>query len=265
MAALLYMVQPLDMALTRVLRGVLGTGELSMIWVYAQRPAPCDRELAVALEGQLVRAFDGETFWSKGRRVPLTSGDTVVVLSGVFPKVPGLTVFNGGDKETADDPRMLCGLLQSADIYTPRFANTRRDGWLGRAPDHRGANDLLSPPTRPDFWVEKVVGPREFRIHVFNGRVIGAGQKDKAGPFPHPWIRTEATGWHVNYGNKAELGKRLKSLLDSVMNVMNVDFASLDLGETESHDTVMFGVDRTPKLDARVLPAYVKAFKGELK
>lgn len=236
-----------------------------MMWVYAEKPVLCDRELAGILGGHLIRAFDGETFWKKGQRVLPAAGDTVIVLSGTFPKVGGLTVFNGGDKETADNPRLLCGLLQTADIFTPHLTNGKRDGWLGRSGTPCGARDLLMPPIRPEFWREKTVVPKEFRVHIFNGKIIGVGQKSKTGPFAHPWIRTEATGWQVSYGSKGELGKRLKSLLNSVMSSMGVDFASLDLGETDAHDTIVFGLDRTPKLDARVLPVYAKAFTGELK
>jgi hypothetical protein len=244
---------------------MLAKGELSMIWVYAQKPVACDRELAQALGGQLVRAFDGETFWVKGKRVAPLPNDTVITLSGGFPKVTGFTVFNGEDKEIADDMCTLYGLLQAVGIVTPRLSPLRHDGWLGRVLDHREATDLITPPTRPELWVEKTVAPREFRIHVFNGKIIGAGQKVATGPFAHPWIRTERTGWRVVYGNKAELGRRLKGSLDSVMTHMCMDFASFDLGETDNRDTVVFGIDRSPKLDSRVLPAYVKAFSGDLK
>lgn len=236
-----------------------------MIWVYAEKPVQHDRNLATMLGGQLVRAFDGETFWVRGRRVVPASGDTVITMSGTFPKVANLTVFNGDDKESVDESRTLSSLLHMSSVLTPQLRDTPRDGWLGRIYSHKNAVDLINPPTHPEFWAEKAVVRNEFRIHVFQGKVIGVGQKVKASPFCHQWVRTEATGWHVDYGTKAELGRQLKSRFDVVMNATNVDFASIDLGETESHETIVFGMDRIPKLDTRVLSAYVRAFKGDLK
>lgn len=238
------------------------------LWVYAQTPVPWERELAGGLNGRLVRAFDGETFWIRGKRVGLTKGDTVITLSGEFPKVDWLNVLNGGDKQVVDNEHQTISMLKSADILTPRYSSGRQqdsERWLGRMWGHKGAADLLNPSQRPDFWSERMRTPYEFRIHIFNGKIIGVGRKTPSRPNHHPWIRTEASGWGIQYGAKAEIGRRLKSLLDMVMESMNVDFASLDLGELEGGETVVFGLDRVPKLDSRVLQGYMRAFTGDVK
>lgn len=235
------------------------------LWVFAEKPVPLERELAAGIGGQLVRAFDGRSFWIKGKQVRLEPGDTVVVLSGKFPKVPELKVFNGGLQGFVDDPYPFATLLRAHNIMAPRVINEdpRSDGWKPRRFGHHGGLDLVDPPTYPDYWTERIPIVREFRIHNFDGRIIGAGEKI-ALPGAHQWVRTEALGWIVKYGERIELGKKFKSLIDTIMAAGSINFASIDLGEFSS-GWVVLGVDRTPKLDARILPAYVRAFKGEEK
>lgn len=136
---------------------------------------------------------------------------------------------------------------------------SRNREWVGRMNDHIGGNDLLNPPSRPDFYTLKVRLDREVRIHSFLGRSIRAGVKvPREGVTPHPWIRSFDGGWRIQYDG-FESTEEMRKLAAAACKALGLDFGAVDMGIKPDGGLIVLEVNRAPGLEGGSVEAYAKA------
>lgn len=152
--------------------------------------------------------------------------------------------------------------LDAAGVTTPRFTSVPPadpQGWLGRAFVHHSGNDLLTPPVRPGFWVQQETIVKEFRIHVWEGvsarvamKVVSPDAADH-----HPWIRSHAAGWRLDYGEGARhVRQRHRDAAKSACAALHLDFGAVDIGELEDKRVIVLEVNRAPGLEGETINKY---------
>lgn len=133
---------------------------------------------------------------------------------------------------------------------SPLCSTTPEAGFLLRSVHHTGARDLIRPRQIQGarYYVEFVPTDREFRLHVFQGRVIRAALKVSDSPEPHPWIRSHRTGWTFDYGRKCQavLTNRVRKAARQAVTALNYDFGAVDIGVKEDGSPIVFEVNSAP-------------------
>lgn len=244
-------------------------------FIYCARPSDGAKQLADALGAQRVRKFDGMDFWRKGRRLSVTEGDVVVCWGASFPEVEGLRLLNQhAEQPDKRNEASLLGihkiptipvLAVSPQKYIRDFGRSsleNPDRWVGRSRHHTGGDDLLNPPQKPDFWVERLSFIREVRVHHFNGRSIRAGEKVHREDFenPHPWIRTFDAGWKISYDG-FQTTKQMRLLAKKAVAALGYTFGAVDIGEQEDGKLIVLEVNKAPGLEGNTVTAYANAIK----
>lgn len=132
--------------------------------------------------------------------------------------------------------------------------------WLPRLRNHVGGNDLLTPPTRAEFWVKKLDLVREFRVHSFFGRSIRAGLKrEREGfPTPHPWIRSHDAGWAIIYDGVSSRQAH-RNLAHQACEALGLQFGAIDIGEQADGSLVVLEANRAPGLENGTVTRYAGA------
>ena len=140
--------------------------------------------------------------------------------------------------------------------------------WVGRMNNHVGGNDLLAPPSTPDFYVKKESLVREFRVHSFLGRSIRAGVKSLREGFAtsgtggvhraSDWVRSWDGGWRIVYdGVSATQAQR--DLAHAAVAALGLDFGAVDIGETSDGRFIVLEVNRAPGVEGGTVTNYVTA------
>jgi hypothetical protein len=158
---------------------------------------------------------------------------------------------------------------------TAREERTTAEGWIPRNRNHVGGNDLLTPPTTPDFWAKKLDVVEEYRIHSFFGRSIAAAIKDhrideewvRSGKTPHPWVRSWDGGWRVRYADfTPKQGAR--DVAHAAIKALGLDFGAVDVYKLADGTYGVFEVNRAPGIEGQTVEKYVSAVErwksGEL-
>jgi hypothetical protein len=158
--------------------------------------------------------------------------------------------------------------LMAAGVPVPRHNRTGAgpSEKLARRFGHQEGNDLLRGLTRGDYYVEKLDIEREFRLHVVNGVVVRTGKKmphDNA----HPWIRSTAAGWYLDYGSgwRGEMQQSYREAAKAAVKALGYDFGAVDLAVLRSAQRprpfVVLEVNSAPGLTiANTAAAYAKHF-----
>jgi hypothetical protein len=155
------------------------------------------------------------------------------------------------------------GLRQALQRPAPTATPARVVGeWLGRASNHVGGNDLFTPPTRPDFYVQKENIVREFRIHSFLGRSIRAGVKQQVtdGSTVHPWIRSFDGGWRIVYDGVTAM-QRHRDVAHAACKSLGLDFAAVDVAELSDGRVIVLECNRAPGIEGGTITNYVTAIQ----
>ena len=151
--------------------------------------------------------------------------------------------------------------LSAAGVPVPKYMTEMpgQAGWLARKLHHVNGSDLApdASPLDADFWTKIVTCPREFRVHVFNGKSILLGERAPMVAKHHPWIRTTDNGWDIVYPSmepgKDPIGHSLRVTLRAVaikaVKAVGYDFGAVDIGLQETGDLVVFEVNSAPGLD----------------
>lgn len=131
--------------------------------------------------------------------------------------------------------------------------------WLGREDDHSRGLDLITPPKKPDYWVKREEFKTEYRVHVFDGYSIRAGEKVKSSRkgTHHSWIKSWETGWDLDY---LGVTQPIRDIAFKAVKALKLTFGAVDIGETAKGDLVVLEVNRAPALDGGEIPAYVRAY-----
>jgi hypothetical protein len=146
--------------------------------------------------------------------------------------------------------------------------------WLGRRNNHIGGADLLAAPPVPDYYSKKEDIVEEYRIHMFLGKSIRAGVKQKQLTRPdgrtpaHDWIRSFDAGWKISYqGFKSTEAMRVPAA--AALKALKLDFGAVDLGKLRDGSFIVLEVNRAPGVEGGTTETYAKKIiawtKGELK
>lgn len=246
-------------------------------YIYCPRPSQGALELVGALGAQRLRRFDGLDFWKRKSRVSLEAGDAIICWGAGLPEFEGVRVLNSGPKMTKlRELELLAPVVPVPTHYAISYAaQVKKYGqgtFLERVFNHSGGEDLLNPPPNPDYLVLKCSFVREYRLHVFGGRSIRAGQKQIREGFrevpegevwrpdvnlAHPWIRSFDAGWRVNYDGFLST-KKLRDLAKRSVEALNLTFGAVDIGETATGALMVLEVNRAPGIEGNSVTAYAR-------
>jgi hypothetical protein len=152
--------------------------------------------------------------------------------------------------------RSLIGRMQ-AWLNNPPATAEPDPNWIGRSRNHVGGNDLLNPPSNPDYFVRMENLAQEYRVHIFKGRSIRAGIKQpRAGVSPHPWVRSWDGGWMISYQGVRE---PVRVLAKQAVEVLGLDFGAVDIGQKSDGGLIVLEVNRAPGLEGGTIDAYANA------
>lgn len=176
-------------------------------------------------------------------------------------------VAQTGVKELLDKlAKVKAGMLVPAPAAPP--PQTQGE-WLGRRFHHVGGNDLLRPPTTPDFYVRKEALVNEYRVHSFLGRSIRAGKKvartpQSETPFtgtPHAWVRSFDAGWQLSYADDAGIKQKHRDIAHAAVKALGLSFGAVDIGETAPGELIVLEVNRAPGVENGTVEAYARSIR----
>jgi hypothetical protein len=135
--------------------------------------------------------------------------------------------------------------------------------WVARRNDHVGGNDLLRDLTVGDYWSRKEDIAQEYRLHIFQGKSIRAGQKIHREDFPsepHPWVRSFEAGWRINY-NGFQSTRAMREIAAAAVTALGLDFGAVDLAQRPDGTLFVLEVNRAPGVEAGTAVAYAQAIQ----
>lgn len=249
-----------------------------MIYVYCEAKSNGAKELVEQLDGIRLRQFDGMDFWRKGKRVKLNKGDVVVCWGRPAPEFEGILVLNSGIPTNKLDDLRTFGHY---GVATVQYTTNQYPGYLPRKKFHIGGDDLLNPPSKPDFWVKKYDFKNEYRLHSFDGKSIRAGRKVPRAGYTiaeseekyrvgvlegrlvaHPWIRSYDAGWMIDYSDFTS-PEYMRKLAHQAVETLELTFGAVDIGEIVSPfgdpEYLVLEVNRAPGIEGNTISTYVKA------
>lgn len=153
-------------------------------------------------------------------------------------------------------------LLTNAGISVPPAA-TRFDGELlvGRTETHVGGSGFYLITSQRDFdlarqhlhcthFMAYIPTQREYRIHVFNGAVIGAGEKlmSTDGTCTSLHIRNVGTGWTFRYANIDRIPREAERAAVEAVQALGLNFGAVDLLKSTGNNLYVLEVNTAPSL-----------------
>ena len=185
--------------------------------------------------------------------------------------VPRTMVFGNGVNQLTTALNVLRDSLgRPVPVAVPRDIGE----WVGRVNDHIGGEDLLRPPTTPDYYVRKVAITDEYRVHSFLGRSIRAGVKQLRDGFSlstpgrlasdrttaSPWIRSWDGGWRIVYDG-VSAAQEVRDLAHRAVTALGLDFGAVDIGRLADGTLIVLEVNRAPGLEGGTITRYVDAIR----
>lgn len=150
-------------------------------------------------------------------------------------------------------------LLTQAGINTPPAA-TRFDGELlvGRTEQHVGGSGFFLVTSQRDFelaqrlhcthFMAYIPTAREYRVHVFNGAVIGAGEKLMGDNATSLHIRNTGSGWTFRYSNIERIPRDVERVGVEAVQAIGLDFGAVDILKSTANNFYVLEVNTAPSL-----------------
>lgn len=238
-----------------------------MIYIYSPREVKGLNLLIDALGAKRVSRFDGETFWYGKKRFMPEPGSILIPFGTTVPNISGVRVLNGYEQ-----PRRKFDILST--LFTSNLApkvgraegsstykNIIDGGLLPRQFKSRGLEHdleyLKNHSSFIDYFVVKLNCTRQVRIHSFDGKSISAAQW-VAGSNAHPWIRTEATGWKLDYFYKTTTLERATA--HKAVKALELIYGVVDVGVLSDTSAKVLDVTTIPDISTEPrLKAYIKS------
>jgi len=180
-------------------------------------------------------------------------------------------------------------LLTAAGINVPPAA-TRFDGELlvGRTETHVGGEGFFLVTSQRDFelardhchcthFMKYIPTQREYRVHVFQGRVIGSGEKLMGENATSLHIRNVGTGWTFRYNQAERIPNDIQNIATEAMQALGLDFGAVDVLKSVNNNFYVLEVNTAPGLvavegrgrgrevtDGPMFQSYLDAFRNWL-
>jgi hypothetical protein len=150
--------------------------------------------------------------------------------------------------------------LHEHDVPVPKFMTGKPGSakWYARLIKHRDGDDLSKGLETGDFYVQHVDTVKEYRVHVFKGKILRASLKvplDAQATLPF------RTGDHWGFSSKNHkdiLGPCGDAALAAVA-AIKYDFGGVDVALTPAGKAVVFEVNAAPWLGGDSSRKYAKA------
>ena len=170
--------------------------------------------------------------------------------------------------------------MHEAGVRTPQFGTDkttvgREIGFplYGRTNHHQGGAglyyirnrfDLVNDNTSEHF-LEAIPIAREYRIHVFNGDVIGVYRKVENEEFTgerNMLVRNLAGGWRFSMCDIPRVRQSLKDIAVAAVSAVGLDFGGVDIIVGEDNVEYVLEVNSAPALDidGTIFDVYVQRF-----
>lgn len=171
------------------------------------------------------------------------------------------------DKSVWLNRRLVTNKLKMLHLFTENDVPTvtylpvmpgKKDGWYARKVEHTDGDDLGAKLNVGDFYVKHVDTAKEFRVHVFKGKIIRASLKvalDEKAKLPF------RTGDHWGFSSQdysAALGHGKQAAINAV-EALGYDFGGVDVALTSTGHPVVFEVNSAPWLGGDAARKYAKA------
>lgn len=175
---------------------------------------------------------------------------------------------SGGDLNKHIPPNKLWELKQCDDIAVPWHTSHYRaaqmamglgyEAIVGRKLNHTKGIDIkiipvvsysVSSPPQRDFWTVLIDKHREYRCHVFNGKVVRSGTKRKStGEFSdtNQPIWNLSNGFQIRYEHKAP--EEANKIAVKAIARCGLDFGAVDIIESKQHKFYVLEVNTRPGL-----------------
>lgn len=164
----------------------------------------------------------------------------------IYFELPGGSITQSDAAALIENLQVFMSVMEPAPVT-----------WIGRRYHHVGGNDLLNPPSTPDYWVKKESIVEEYRIHSFMGKSIRAGKKIPR-ENAHPWVRSFDGNWIIAYeGFKSS--REMRELAAAACNALELDFGAVDLGRLSDGRLIVLEVNRAPGIEGNTTTAYAEA------
>ena len=152
-------------------------------------------------------------------------------------------------------------LLTNAGVNTPPAAD-RFNGELlvGRTEAHVGGSGFFLISSQRDFdlarqhlhcthFMAYIPTQREYRVHVFNGAVIGAGEKlMDTQNCTSLHIRNVGTGWTFRYNNIDRIPRDVERVGVDAVRALGLDFGAVDVLKSINDNFYVLEVNTAPSL-----------------
>lgn len=140
--------------------------------------------------------------------------------------------------------------IRAAGIPAPRVESYRPSTgtWLARKCMHHEADDIRANLEMGDYYTERLPINKEFRFHVFKGKVIQTQFKKAVKDDAHPWIRCWATGWDWKNGSEGATTGMQGAAIKAV-EACGYDFGAVDVGRLPEGEFVVLEVNTAPGFD----------------
>jgi len=265
-----------------------------MIYVYTTNLLNGACEIAKAINGEILRKFDGMHFLRKGKRVEFDRDDTIICWGGHAPEMDGVKVLNG--IEEPDGAQFFRGMINvgytSIEVIEYKGNPNRKSGariYIPRTENHKKGEDLLMGPinfgvSRSEFWEQKQEFEKEWVVDIFDQKIIQVGLKvpkfelapdekvwhsgrSVGRSMSHPWVRTDEGGWGVDY--ECTIGSPLptiKKVANAAIQAFQFDFGQVTCGHSYSHGGIIgISLSLTPKVSGDGLDLYIGNFRRKFK
>lgn len=186
-------------------------------------------------------------------------------------------------RNKAKDKLGALQLLKDNNIPVVKFSENYSDlafPVFGRRIKHKQGNDIkiyfhpteveLSSFER-DFYTEFCAAPKEYRVHIFNGRILIASRKYLMEGFEfmkgyYPFIKNKSTGYRFKTINfERYLPIKIKDACIKTATTMGLDWCAIDVLWTYDEEPKILEVNTTPGLTNKKLEIYSKAFLNKIK
>lgn len=182
--------------------------------------------------------------------------------------------------------RLALRTLRDAGVPVPVFVNTREEAIAWARADkppvivartilnsHSGRGCVVWEPGQAienipncQLYTKHLRHKREFRIHVFEGRVIDQVEKLKRRGFEdrNSWIRNHANGY-VFCRQGIRVPDIVRQVAIQACQALRLDFGAVDVAYREKdNQAFVFEVNTAPGIEGQTIQSYAQAIKEKL-